>query len=95
MLRLFNANGVEYLVVGGVAFIFHAEPRYTKDLDIWVRADTENATRVFRSLAEFGAPLAGLSAADFAQEGYFYAMGVAPARVDILMSIDGVDFEAA
>ena len=87
LLRHFNANAVEYLVVGGVAFIFHAEPRYTKDLDIWVKADIENAARVFRSLAEFGAPLAGLSVADFAQEGYFYAMGVAPARVDTYHSL--------
>jgi len=90
LLSLFNANNVEYLIIGGVAYIFYAEPRYTKDLDVWIKADSENAKNVYRALMQFGAPLTGLSADDFAHEGFFYTMGVAPVRVDILMSIDGV-----
>lgn len=95
LLHLFNANRVKYLVVGGVAFIFHAEPRYTKDLDLWVRADRKNAAKVYRSLAQFGAPLAGLTEDDFAHEGYVYQMGVPPVRVDILMSVTGLSFDNA
>jgi hypothetical protein len=92
LLRAFNDLAVKYLVVGGHAVMLYTEPRYTKALDIWVEASNGNAETVFRALAEFGAPLAGLSPADFAQEGFFYQIGMAPARVDILMSIDGVSF---
>ena len=95
LLRLFNANQVKYLVIGGYALIQYAEPRYTKDLDLWINADASNARAVHRALREFGAPLAELSEADFAQEGYFYQMGVPPVRVDILMGIPGVAFDEA
>ncbi len=95
LLRLFNANQVKYLVIGGYALIQYTEPRYTKDLDLWISTDPANAEAVYRALREFGAPLAGLTAADFAQEGYFYQMGVPPVRVDILMGISGVVFDEA
>jgi len=95
LLRLFNANQVKYLVIGGYALIQYAEPRYTEDLDLWISADASNAQAVYRALREFGAPLADLTAADFAQEGYFYQMGVPPVRVDILMGIPGAIFADA
>jgi len=95
LLRLFNANQVQYLVIGGYALIQYAEPRYTEDLDLWISADASNAQAVYRALREFGAPLADLTAADFAQEGYFYQMGVPPVRVDILMGIPGAIFADA
>jgi len=89
LLSLFNANNVEYLVIGGYALIQYAEPRYTKDLDLWISTDPENASAVFRSLQHFGAPLEGLTQKDFAEDGFFYQMGVPPVRVDILMGIPG------
>ncbi len=95
LLKLFDDNGVKYLVVGGHAVMLYAEPRYTKDLDVWIEASEENAGKVFRSLAAFGAPLAGLSPEDFSRDGFFYQIGMPPARIDILMSIDGVRFEDA
>lgn len=95
LLRLFNDNNVRYLVIGGYAVIQHAEPRFTKDLDLWISTDTGNAMAVYKALQEFGAPLTGLSEADFAEEGYFYQMGVPPIRVDILMGIPGIPFEQA
>ena len=95
LLKLFNANQVRYLVIGGYALIQYAEPRYTKDLDLWISTDATNAKAVYRALHEFGAPLADLDEADFSQEGYFYQMGVPPVRVDILMGIPGVVFEEA
>jgi hypothetical protein len=95
LLHLFNVNQVRYLVVGGVAFIFHAEPRYTKDIDVWISTDEENAERVFRSLAEFGAPIKGMTPDDFSKEGFFYQMGVPPLRIDVLMSITGLSFDKA
>jgi hypothetical protein len=81
--------------VGGYAIMKYTEPRYTKDLDVWVEASQENARAVFAALREFGAPLSGLSASDFAREGSIYQMGRPPARVDVLTSIDGVRFADA
>ena len=75
--------------------MLYTEPRYTKDLDVWIDSSAENAERVYRSLLKFGAPLAGLTAKDFAEEGSFYQMGIPPVRVDILMSIDAVTFADA
>lgn len=95
LLNLFNAYRVKYLIIGGYAVVKYTEPRYTKDLDLWIRADRKNAAAVFRALREFGAPLAGLTEDDFAHEGYFYQMGVPPVRVDILMSITGLTFDEA
>jgi hypothetical protein len=95
LLRLFNANSVRYLVIGGYAVVQHAEPRFTKDLDLWISTDSSNAVAVYQALRQFGAPLSGMTEADFAEEGYFYQMGVPPVRVDILMGIPGVEFEEA
>src|SRR5262245_43584740 len=95
LLRLFNDKTVKYLVIGGYAFIQYAEPRYTKDLDLWISTDTKNAQSVYEALKEFGAPLEALTYADFAQDGFFYQMGVAPNRIDILMGISGAVFAEA
>lgn len=95
LLRLFNVGRVRYLVVGGYAVVQYAEPRFTADLDLWTDTDSRNARAVYEALQEFGAPLSGLTADDFAEQGYFYQMGVPPMRVDVLMSIPGVEFEPA
>jgi hypothetical protein len=95
LLKIFNANNVKYLVIGGYAVIQYAEPRFTKDLDLWISTDIRNAAAVYQSLLAFGAPLADLTEADFAEEGYFYQMGVPPVRVDILMGVPGLNFAEA
>ena len=68
-MSILNAHRVKYLVIGAYAVAIHAQPRATKDLDILVKADTENAKAVFAALAEFGAPLQGLTPADFEEPG--------------------------
>jgi hypothetical protein len=75
----------------------YAEPRFTRDLDVWVNASSENASRVFATLAEFGAPLDsdGITPETFAQAGVVYQIGVAPVRIDILTRISGVEFPEA
>jgi hypothetical protein len=93
--RNFNGNNVKYLIVGGHAVMLCSEPRYMKALDVRVEASAENAAKIFRALAEFGAPLARLSPDDFAHEGFCYQVGLPPARVDILMSVDGLNFADA
>lgn len=94
ILRAFNAHSVKYMIVGGHAFGVHAEPRTTKDLEIFIRSDPENAQSVFRALAQFGAPIAGMSPSDFA-DGTTFQMGQLPERIDILQRIDGVAFGEA
>jgi hypothetical protein len=94
LLRIFNEHEVKYLIVGGYAVMKYSEPRFTKDLDIWIEASPENAKKVFQALKTFGAPLEGLTENDFAEAG-FYQMGRPPVRVDILMTIEGVGFADA
>jgi hypothetical protein len=93
--RIFNEHKVRYLVVGGYAVIKYTEPRYTKELDVWVDASLKNARGVFAALREFGAPLTNITTADFAKEGSIYQIGRPPARVDVLTSIEGVRFADA
>jgi hypothetical protein len=94
LLRVFNENDVRFLVVGGYAFGVHAEPRATKDLDLYIRADEANGAAVYRALTQYGAPLDGLGPQDFV-DGSTFQVGQPPARVDILQRIDGVTFDEA
>lgn len=95
LLQVFNENRVKYLIIGGYAVIKHTEPRFTKDLDLWVSTETENAAKVYASLADYGAPLFDLQPNDFEDEGFFYTIGVPPNRIDIVFEIKGVDEELA
>lgn len=90
-----NATGADFLVVGGYALAVHGHPRFTKDLDVWVRADPENAPKVWDALAAFGAPMGELSLHDLTAPGIVFQMGLPPNRIDVLTGIDGVDFHAA
>jgi hypothetical protein len=95
LLKLLEKHDVRYLVVGGYAVMLYSEPRWTKDLDLWIALDPPNARAVFRALQEFGAPLTSLTEQDFAAPGYFYQMGNPPLRVDVMMGLPGGDFETA
>ena len=95
LLSILEKYKVRYLVVGGYAVMRYTEPRFTKDLDLWISTDKDNSKAVYEALREFGAPLKGMSPTDFAQEGFFYQMGSPPFRLDVMMSITGVDFETA
>jgi hypothetical protein len=94
LLRAFNDHEVKYVIVGGYAYGVHAEPRATKDLDIFIRSDEENSQAVFRALTQFGAALDGVSPADF-MDGSTFQIGQPPARVDLLQQIDGISFDEA
>ena len=95
LLKGFNARGVEYLIVGGHAVNAYTEPRGTKDIDVWVKPEMINAQKVFEALAEFGAPLEGLSVEDFTDEESFFIIGINPNRIDILKKIPGLEFAGA
>jgi hypothetical protein len=95
LLRNLNAAGARYLVVGGYAVMIHSEPRFTKDLGLWVDPAPANAALVYRALAAFGAPLRGIKPEDFTEPEVFYQVGIDPVRADILTSLPGLEFGAA
>lgn len=95
LLRILNKHRVRYLIVGAYAVIYYAEPRYTKDLDIWVEPKIENAKKVYKALKEFGAPLKDIIVEDFTNRNLFYQIGVAPVRVDIIMGLGDLEFDLA
>ncbi len=93
--KLFAKHNVRYLVIGGYAVAKYSGPRFTKDLDVLVSVDRFNAKKVFEALKEFGAPRENLVPADFSKEGYFHQMGRDPLRIDIMISVPGVEFGGA
>jgi hypothetical protein len=95
MLSALSDEGVDYLIIGAYAMAVHGVPRATGDIDVWVRPSPDNADRVLRALARFGAPLGSLRAADLTGEGTVFQIGVAPNRVDVMTGIDGVRFDEA
>jgi hypothetical protein len=95
LLEAFNAEGVDYLLIGGRAVSFHDQPRYTKDYDLWIRPTPENGRRVFAALVEFGAPLEGITEGDLIDPESYYMMGIPPNRIDVLNTIEGITFEEA
>jgi hypothetical protein len=94
-IALLNSHEVEYLVVGGHAVAFHGHPRFTGDIDFFIRATEENAQRMLRVLGEFGFGSVGITAADLIATGRIVQLGLPPNRIDVLTSISGVDFESA
>jgi predicted nucleotidyltransferase len=90
---LLDARGVDYLIVGGYALAAHGHPRYTGDIDFWVRPEPQNIARLLQALQDFGFGSLGLSAADFVADSVVQ-LGQPPRRIDLLTSIDGVDFAA-
>jgi len=95
MLSALSAAEADYLVVGAYALAAHGFPRATGDIDLWVRPTKENAMRVWKALAAFGAPTSRITLEDFSTPDIVYQIGVAPRRIDILTSISGVEFEHA
>jgi hypothetical protein len=95
LLALFNARHVEYLIVGGYALAFHGAPRFTGDLDIFVKPDAVNAQRILHALEAFGFASVGLTASDFERPDQVVQLGVPPVRIDLLTSLTGVSWDEA
>ena len=95
LLELFNSHKVEYLIVGAYALAFHGAPRFTGDIDLLVKADSQNAKRILSALEEFGFGSLELSEVDFTSPNNVIQLGISPVRVDIMTSLTGVDWEKA
>ncbi|CAG0957834.1 nucleotidyltransferase [Geobacter sp.] len=90
--ELLNKHGVEYLVVGGYAVGVHGHPRYTGDIDFWIRSDRANADRLLKAVADFGLTVTNISLEELITPGKVFQLGRQPYRIDILNTIDGVEF---
>lgn len=93
-LQSLNDNDVHYLVVGGYAVALHGYPRYTKDIDIWLWLDEGNAAAMVKALEQFGFGSLGLRAEDFLAPNQIIQLGYAPNRIDLITTLEGVDFAA-
>ncbi len=91
ILTLFDRFGVRYLIIGGLAFTYHAKPRYTKDIDLWVDSSPENVQRTNRALTEFGSPFL----LDPTDPEEIVQIAVEPNRIDVLREPGGVEFDEA
>lgn len=95
LLERFNAASVEYLIVGGYALAVHGAPRYTHDLDVYVRPTPENAARILALLNEIGFGKMGCTVEEFTRPDTILQLGEPPVRVDLLTGIQGVTWEQA
>ncbi|MBN8547236.1 MAG: nucleotidyltransferase [Ignavibacteria bacterium] len=92
-IQLLNEKSVKYLLVGGYAVGFYGNPRFTKDLDLWLECSNENAKKIEEVLKEFGFGSLGLSSKDFLDPEGIIQLGYPPARIDLIMGASGVNFE--
>ncbi|MDD4622775.1 MAG: nucleotidyltransferase [Kiritimatiellae bacterium] len=94
-LELFNAKGVEYMIVGSYALAYYGVPRYTGDIDLFVRRTEVNAQRIISALNEFGFAFPNLTWNDFVKDDTVIQLGVPPVRIDILTFLSGMDWDTA
>ncbi len=92
-LKLLNDHKVKYLLVGGYAVGYHGYPRATNDIDIWIEKSIDNADKVIEVIKEFGFNVPELQSKLFLQKKNIIRMGKEPMRIEIILNIDGVDFE--
>jgi hypothetical protein len=95
LLALLNAHEVEYLIVGGYALAFHGAPRFTGDIDVYVRPSPKNAERILNALTEFGFQFSNMNLEDFQTPDKVVQLGVPPVRIDLITSLSGVSWDEA
>ncbi len=93
LFKILKDEKVEYVIIGAHAVIYYSEPRYTKDLDILIKPNLDNAKKLWKALRIFGAPLQNITIEDFTNEDIIYQIGIEPNRIDILVGIDGITSE--
>jgi hypothetical protein len=95
LFKILNAKKIKYLVVGAYAVIYYTQPRYTKDIDVWIIPDLNDTERIYEALKAFGTPLKDLDSQSFKDKDMIFQIGVAPVRIDIMLDISGVSFHRA
>jgi hypothetical protein len=94
-IELLNAHDVKFMIVGGYALAFHGAPRFTGDIDVFIKPDQTNASRIINALADFGFGSLNLTLKDFQYPDKVIQLGLPPLRIDIITSISGVTWEEA
>lgn len=92
-IELLNKNEVKYLVIGGYAVAYYGYPRYTKDIDFWIWMNKNNAEKVIQTLKDFGFASLGITSDDLLKSQNVIQLGYPPNRMDLLMSLENMDFE--
>ena len=92
-IQSLNDNQVRYPEVGGYAVAFHGYPRYTKDIELWIQRDQENSSRLVKAMQQFGFSSRGLQESDFLAEDQVIRLGYPPNRIDLIITLQGVDFD--
>jgi len=95
LLGLFNGHQVEYMIVGAYALAYHGAPRFTGDIDIFVKPSLDNAQRILSALSDFGFGSLNLTVEDFQNPDSVIQLGVPPVRIGIITSMTGVTWEEA
>ncbi|MCP4763914.1 MAG: hypothetical protein GY870_19235 [archaeon] len=95
MLEYLLEEEVKFILVGAYALGVHGYPRATGDIDIWVKSEIENSIKIYSALTKFGAPISKIKEDEFCQVGTVFQIGVAPRRIDIITTLDGVEFDEA
>ena len=94
-IEFLNQLQARYLVVGAHAVAFHARPRATKDLDVFIEPTRENAERVLDAISQFLGTDLGIKPTDLSTPGRIVQLGVAPTRIDLMARLSGIpDFES-
>lgn len=92
LFKILYEEKVEYLIVGAHAVIFYTEPRYTRDIDLWVNPAKENVNKLWSALIKFGAPLVDIKKEEFLDQDLIYQIGIEPNRIDIIMGMEHIPF---
>lgn len=95
LLECLSSRNARAVIVGGHALTYHAKPRFTKAIDIFVEPSPENARRLMQALDDFGFGDVGLTEGDFSAPGAIVQLGIAPNRIDLITAIDGATFAEA
>ena len=95
LFKILNAYRIKYLLVGAYAVMHYTQPRFTKDIDIWVIPEFNDVQKIYEALKKFGAPLRGISPDDFNDKHMILQIGVVPVRIDIMLDLPGISAQAA
>src|SRR5262249_23491561 len=95
LFKTLNAYRIKYLLVGAYAVMYYTQPRYTKDIDVWLIPELNDVDKIYVALKEFGAPLKNLESQDFYDHTMIFQIGVAPVRIDLLMGLPGISAKVA
>lgn len=95
LFKILNDKKIKYLVVGAYAVMYYSQPRFTKDIDVWIVPDLNDVNRVYDALKKFGAPLRGIKSENFRDKSMILQIGVAPVRIDIMLDVPGISFQSA